>query len=509
MKIPSLSYLNRPFYWILAITIILSSCNAKEENEPEAVTDSLAITAFTIRPNSKILANLDSVFFSIDLKNGVIFNADSLPKGTNISKLGVNITFAQTPDYATIEMIGGSEREGTIDYKSNSSDTLDFTGNVALTIGIGEISKTYRLKVNVHKTNPDALIWDNIARATLPSRLANPVAQKSVEYVDDDILCCIQEADGSYTLAVSNNLFTNQWNKFEVALPVNANIRSFNAINDDLYILDNNNKLYTSHLNQESISAWQYTGKDMAFVIGKYQNCILGAARSNSGKLIHTCWPENPEMTQSEVTDDFPIKDFSNLALISSQWSKYPTAMLAGGVLRNGNVSDAIWGFDGNEWCKLASSELAALRGAALIPYYSYRKTSSLWLQTEFPAWLLLGGQKSDGSYNSQVMISYDNCLNWIKGSELLTLPTEMAPAVGADPIVMSHPATANLADAWTNISLPGKIRQRRLQYETNGYQINWQCPYIYLLGGSTVNTQLQNIIWRGVLARLTFTPLI
>lgn len=491
------------------MAIILTSCNAKEENEPEAVTDNLAITAFNIRPNSKILANLDSVFFSIDLKNGVIFNADSLPKGTDISKLGVNITFAQTPDFATIEMTGGTQREGTADYKSNPSDTLDFSGKVMLTIGIGEISKSYQLKINVHKTNPDALIWDNLAHTTLPSRLSNPTAQKSVEYADDNIICCLREADGSGTLAISNNLFANQWDKFEIPLPQNADIRSFNAIGDNLYILDNNNRLYTSRLHNNTIDSWQDTGKEMEFVIGKYNNSILGVARAANGKLIHTCWPDNPEMAQSEVTADFPISDFSNLALISSKWSTNPTAMLAGGKLANGEVSDAIWGFDGNEWCKLASSPLVALRGAALIPYYSYRKTSSLWLQTEFPAWLLIGGQKNDGSYNSQVMISYDNCLNWIKGSELLTLPSQMKAATDADPIVMSHPTSANLADAWSDITLPAKISKRRLQYETDGYLIKWQCPYIYLMGGATANTPLQNIIWRGVLARLTFTPLI
>ena len=63
---------------------------------PRAVgaTSTLAVSHIpesNIKPNSKLLANLDSVFFTIDLNRGLIFNADSLPKDTKITKLVPNI----------------------------------------------------------------------------------------------------------------------------------------------------------------------------------------------------------------------------------------------------------------------------------------------------------------------------------------------------------------------------------------------------------------------------------
>lgn len=36
-----------------------------------------------------------------------------------------------------------------------------------------------------------------------------------------------------------------------------------------------------------------------------------------------------------------------------------------------------------------------------------------------------------------------------------------------------------------------------------------WQCPYIYLFGGVDAEGTLYNSIWRGVINRLTFRPLL
>ena len=35
-----------------------------------------------------------------------------------------------------------------------------------------------------------------------------------------------------------------------------------------------------------------------------------------------------------------------------------------------------------------------------------------------------------------------------------------------------------------------------------------WDCPYIYLVGGRDANGRVNNSIWRGAINRLTFVPL-
>ena len=88
------------FLQLLALLVVTAvSCNSKEKDDESEIVVTPAIVAiknFKLNANDSVLAKLDSVFFSIDLNTGVIFNADSLPKGTNVSKLVATITFANT-----------------------------------------------------------------------------------------------------------------------------------------------------------------------------------------------------------------------------------------------------------------------------------------------------------------------------------------------------------------------------------------------------------------------------
>ena len=115
----------------------MSSCNKETESEIYQDPVSLAVTAFNLKADIDN-PGLDSAYFAIDLQHGVIFNADSLRKGTKIDKVVADITFASTVSEAVIEMSGGTTREGEIDYKSNPSDSIDFTGNVVLRVKTDE-----------------------------------------------------------------------------------------------------------------------------------------------------------------------------------------------------------------------------------------------------------------------------------------------------------------------------------------------------------------------------------
>ena len=85
----------------LPISILLSlltlglfpACNSDDQNEVwiELAYNNLSVTSFKLNQDDSVLAHLDTVFFSIDLTNARIFNADSLPKGTDIHALTVSI----------------------------------------------------------------------------------------------------------------------------------------------------------------------------------------------------------------------------------------------------------------------------------------------------------------------------------------------------------------------------------------------------------------------------------
>ena len=78
--------------FFLAAIILFSACK-KEETEPTVFSDSVRVSAFSLAADTAVLDNLDNVFFTIDLENGLIFNADSLPRGTDVSSFSATITF--------------------------------------------------------------------------------------------------------------------------------------------------------------------------------------------------------------------------------------------------------------------------------------------------------------------------------------------------------------------------------------------------------------------------------
>ena len=88
------------------------SCNSSdtEEYEEYVLPSDVAITSFTISANDDLLENLDSVYFTIDLENRRIFNADSLPKGTDVSRLVVTITYPLVQS-SKLKVTGGKVME--------------------------------------------------------------------------------------------------------------------------------------------------------------------------------------------------------------------------------------------------------------------------------------------------------------------------------------------------------------------------------------------------------------
>ncbi len=244
---------------------------------------SVAVTNFSLKAKSGTKVKLDSVFFSIDLNRGVIFNADSLPVGTDITKLVPVISYTSSASAVTLTQTGG-KYTGEIDYKTNPSDTVDFSGKVVLKITAEDntTTRSYNIKVNVHKAEPDSLVWDQLAVTPLPAHQGNPKAQKTVMYKETSY-SLINEADGSYTLSVATDLIAGEWDKQALNLNFEPNVRTLNATSESLYVLDTAGVLHTS---ADGIT-WANTGSVWVNIIGAYGDTMLGM-RNEGGTLGHT-----------------------------------------------------------------------------------------------------------------------------------------------------------------------------------------------------------------------------
>lgn len=476
----------------------ISSCNSSSDPVEEiAVTIStVAVKDFSIKADSKIMAGLDTVFFSIDLNNGVIFNADSLPKGTDITRLIPQITFANAMSEAKIIMKKEGEKTDTVNYLTNSTDSIDFSKEVHLDVTSydGQGKYSYLLKVNVHKMVGDSLMWDKMERTPFPSVSGRPINQKSVTK-GNGACTLIEEQDGSYTWAECGSLQNPEWISKSLELTFVPEVRSLTASGDLFWILDTDGNLY----NSPDGATWDATGEKWITLIGGYQKHVLGV-KDVDGALMHCHYPSSDLIKDSEMSEDFPIYSRSELYTLESQWTDEPTAIFIGGVTASGEVSSHTWGFDGTSWCVIDSQSTAPLKGASLFHYVVYRRTSSSFKQIETDVWVALGGQLADGSYNRTVYLSYDNGVTWMAAKGTMRLPESFPRLYDADAIVSESKLNADIADSW---------QKTRLSYELDGTEITWGCPFIYILGGVTADGTLSDEVWRGILARLAFTPII
>lgn len=491
------------FLHILLVTMfgLAVSCNSKTHNDESEIVvtpATVAVRNFSLQANDSVMAHLDSVFFAIDLNTGVIFNADSLPKGTDVSRLIANITFANNMTKAELSFTKNN-KDTVVNYLTNPTDSIDFSNPVKLEVTAedGTNSYVYTIKVNVHDAEPGLMVWRNLSFASLPARLPDPRAQKTVIY-NDITYCFIEENNYTYTLATSSDLNDGEWAKTIFNPGFTPDIDSFTPAEGGFYIMDVNGNLFCS----EDLDQWDETGEIWITMIGAYSDGILGI-KSEGGKLMHTRYPASEGYEPSPVAHNFPLLNFSKLGIIESKWTPEPIAILAGGMTPEGISSD-VWAYDGTTWAVINQNVLPALEKPMLARYVTYRETPQLFKERELDVWLIIGGYSEDGKMNREVFLSYDNGVNWITAPEGMQLPEEVPLLGGADIIVADYYLQADLADAWKPV-----YTKSRGSYTIDGTEISWLCPYLYIFGGYSPypDNILNTAIYRGVLQKLEFTP--
>ena len=112
-------------FGVLALLILLSACGKLEEDGLYYSKQNTMVCAFSLQQDTLVLSNLDSIFFTIDLDRSLIYNADSLPKGTDISSIAIKATFMNPANvYVNYEDENGAVR--TFSYLATSQSKVDF-----------------------------------------------------------------------------------------------------------------------------------------------------------------------------------------------------------------------------------------------------------------------------------------------------------------------------------------------------------------------------------------------
>lgn len=485
----------------VAASTAFVACNS-DYTPAEITSTNVVVKSFALTKDDSVLANLDTVFFSIDLQNGRIFNADSLPYGTKTDKLIPRIGFYETMAAATLTVKRADGTDTIYNYLTNSTDSIDFSnGPVILDVvsPSGMAKYSYSIQVNVHAVKTDSLVWSKAAVRPLATNLNGNIRQRTV---------C--SGDKYYTLATDGAAWTlgfadapdADWTVKSASVPAGADVTSFAGGTASLYILADG----TIWRSTDGGASWTDTRVAADYIYGCYEDRAVAVKRTGSTYDI----VEYPAASSRALPAGMPVSGTSVPVTAKYPMASGPQMVVVGGILPDGTRTGASWAYDGSTWACISSTSLPeGLSDLSVVPFFAFTE-NKVFVATRHSVLLAMGGRTATGN-SDKVYISYDFGMTWEEGSELIQLPDYIAPFHGAQAYMAETTMTSRAACEWIDMPvsyrLPATVAPvaaSRAIYPVT----DWSCYYIYLFGGVDASGATSTRIWRGTLNRFTFKPI-
>lgn len=463
---------------------LITACNGDNNSSYDYDADfsNCGITSFGLADNDNVLDNLSGVFFSVDLVNAIVFNADSLPKGTDVSHLipTVNATAASKIEFTF--KVPGTARDTTVNFTTNPGDSINFASPVTMTVTSYNAlhSRDYTITVNVHNELCDTLYWDRFPPKAFPE---SAKAQKTVT-LDSNPYTLLEGNDGKWYMCTTSDLLAYTWDASVTLVPDGADINTFAATTEALFISGADGTVYTS---ADKGASWSATPCVMHCIYGGYGSRLIGARHDSDGWKF-TSYPMSG--TETAVPSGCPVSGMSQLINYETKWSTSHLAIMIGGKDASGKYTGDTWGYDGSVWCRMSLSGIDERAGVTLVPYLATVSANATWRVTEESVLLAMGGiyETENGMVtDNKVYISYDFGIYWAEAGDYMQFPADFPGFHNAQ--AFSFDYTYPLS----RISRP---------------VTSWECPYIFLYGGQGPDGTLNGYLYRGVINRLTFKPI-
>ncbi len=315
---------------LFSTMLLLASCLGKDSEETVLYNDA-AITSFQIstakiyyHTKSKVTGedstysvtntSMSSYVFDIDQNSGTISNTDSLPVGTDASKLLCSYS-TKNNGVAAIKSLNSDSIKILL-----TTDSTDFTRPRTLYIysSNGENMRTYTVKVNVHQEYADSFHWSQLPLsaevAALGSMKAFNLGGKVVLVGNDGLSTKIYTTtDGS------------AWTRGETTLGLDA-YENVVLKGDTLFVVDDNSVKYTTDGNAFTTVA----GADELHLVGATTDELYAYGKDNWLKV-------STDGGQSWVDDDIdddatllPTADITSCCLTFAHSDSTDYAIMAG-----------------------------------------------------------------------------------------------------------------------------------------------------------------------------------
>ena len=403
-----LKVLNIIFSLFLA-TCTITSCLDLSGEEYE-YSSNASITGFAITDSIVTVIGTDTASiwgenypFIINQNEGLIYNADSLPVNTDISKVVVNITADTYYIYIAAET----------DSLWESTDSLDFRRPIQFKVlsETGIYGKTYTARINVHQQDPDSLVWRKMTSEFAPS----VQAQKAV--CTNSHIYVFADQDSQVAMASSKTSDGKTWTQLTtIDIPTKADYTSAMAWNNILYILADN-QLYTSTngLNWTKASTEQTFSKLLANSENNQKLIAIDTENHYISSKDGIIWEQYGLMP-----NEFPCSNFSYANYTLETNKNFNRIVLLGKDKPSTDTTTIVWSMldTENEWIPLTyeghENACPKLENANIIRYNDKLYT--------------FGGA---GIYNEYVAPfnnfyeSTDNGISWKVVTKKLTFPAD------------------------------------------------------------------------------------
>lgn len=400
---------------------LMSSClGGTSDNYDVEIPKNCQISSFSLSHDS--ITVLKTAKFTIDQLNGRIFNADSLPYGTEVGKVLCALEFMDSYSVGTTQMMPEATGDTIV---WSAKDSADFSKPVRFVVnGFEGVSKTYIAQVNIHQVNPDSMAW-----ALHAGQVAGLVVKEQATVVHkyngvESYFMYVQtaEAGSPYRLYRSAVGDDQHWSPLPAlsGLPSSRlRLKQLTAYEGSLYLPSESGTVYRSAdgLAWEAISTDKYA---VHYIIGAVKAgsrqasalaAIVRPVVSSTNELQFASMnKEGIWQAGEEVPDDFPLTGFGS-AGYSAMYYEY--LMIAGGRDHKGQLLNSSWSTsDGRTWALLTDrqSNYFSKREGVLLTAYD----DKLWL---------IGGIDGQGVASKEIYHSLDKGVSWILADAPVALP--------------------------------------------------------------------------------------
>lgn len=423
---------------LVTVVFVMSSCLSDSETDVEYYDDTavtsmsfgtLKCTYHTTKKNSTedstYVRNISGSAYPIhiDALKHEIFNVDSLPLGTDMEHILLNVTTKNSGVATLKSLISDSIRV------ISSSDSLDFSQprEIIVYSNSGRYNQTYKVNFCVHKEKADDFRWQECSE-----KLAVAAYEKVKAVAFDGFLYVLGTTDsGAELVRMSTENTTSAWSAVDVKVgtdePVTVSLgkeASVLVADGKLFVL-NSGKLYST----VDGNAWsEKTASGIAMLLGTCGNEMFALSEEGEMKVSMdggATWNMDridsdkaylPSQDVSYIASVTSTNaDVSRIVMIGNRYEKTYTsdtkAVVWSKIVDEDSSKDQDWAY--NEFDESNNYALPCLAGLSVISYAE--------------GMIAIGGKglaSSDNKGFTKMYFSIDNGVTWHEDARF-KLPTD------------------------------------------------------------------------------------